>query len=718
MSVAGISQSIQQVEVVKAKVNGELEINHNNSAVNIAEKPAEEMSVQTQSNGPEGSRDMDDVIHTQKLFAVGRSEPVRLRMSERGPGAVKPITVPTLLRQVAQKVPNNVALAVKRNGQWVKWTYSQYYATVCRTAKAFIKLGLEPCSGVGIIGFNSPEWFFADLGAIFAGGLATGIYTTNTPEACQFVASNAKINIIVAENNMQLEKFIKIKDQLPHLKAIIQYSGEIAHRESFVYSWEDFVKLGDDVPDSQLEDRLKDVAPNKCCTLIYTSGTTGNPKGVMLSHDNVTWTAKATGDANKLRFGEEISVSYLPLSHVAAQVLDIYLPISFGGTVNFAGPDALKGTLGQTLKEIRPTSFFGVPRVWEKMMERMLAIGKETTGLKKKISTWAKGVGLKGNYNLQNGFSKRGKSCKRAGLPFGFGIANALVFSKVRAALGFDRCRFFISGAAPITRDTLEYFLSLNIPIAEVYGMSESSGPHTFGRDGAENRIMSVGFEFGGIQTKLANIDSDGNGEICMFGRDVLMGYLENEEKTKETMDEEGWLHSGDIGKKDKDGFLFITGRIKEIIITAGGENIAPVPIEDVVKECIPAISNCMLIGDKKKFLALLITLKTEVDPDTLEPQVQLTAPAMEWCRAQGSTATTVSDILDRPDTAVLKAVQAGIDKANSRAVSRAAKIQKWSILPKDFSIPGGELGPTLKLRRPIVAKMYLKTIDAFYAEK
>ncbi|XP_067665724.1 long-chain-fatty-acid--CoA ligase ACSBG2-like isoform X2 [Haliotis asinina] len=666
------------------------------------------MSVQTQSNGPQGSRDMDDVIPTENLYAIGRADPVRLHMTERGPGAVKPITVPNLLRQAAQNLPNNTALAVKRNGQWVKWTYSQYLASVCRAAKSFIKLGLEPCSGVGIIGFNSPEWFFADLGAIFAGGLATGIYTTNTPEACQFIASNAKINIIVAENNQQLEKFLKIKDELPYLKAIIQYSGEVAHRESFIYSWEEFMKLGDDVPDSQLEDRLKDLAPNKCCTLIYTSGTTGNPKGVMLSHDNVTWTAKATGDANKLRYGQEISVSYLPLSHVAAQVLDIYLPISYGGTVNFAGPDALKGALVQTLKEVRPTTFFGVPRVWEKMMERMLAVGKETTGLKKKISTWAKGMGLKGNYSLQNG----------GGLPFGFSIANALVFSKVRAALGFERCRFFISGAAPITKDTLEYFYSLNIPIAEVYGMSECSGPQTFGRDGPENRIMSVGFEFGGVQTKLANIDSDGNGEICMYGRHVMMGYLENEEKTKETLDEEGWLHSGDIGKKDKDGFLFITGRIKELIITAGGENIAPVPIEDVVKECIPAISNCMLIGDKKKFLSLLITLKTEIDPETMEPYPQLTSQALEWCREQGSTATTVSDILDKPDTAVLKAVQAGIDKANSRAVSRAAKIQKWSILPKDFSIPGGELGPTLKLRRPIVAKMYQKTIDAFYAEK
>ncbi|KAK6171646.1 hypothetical protein SNE40_018091 [Patella caerulea] len=241
------------------------------------------------------------------------------------------------------------------------------------------------------------------------------------------------------------------------------------------------------------------------------------------------------------------------------------------------------------------------------------------------------------------------------------------------------------------------------------------TGPHTFTRIGCR-RITSVGKEYPGSFTKLVNVDEEGNGEICMYGRHVFMGYLHEDEKTKEVIDEGGWLRTGDIGKKDKDGFLFVTGRIKELIITAGGENIAPLPVEDAVKAVLPVVSNCMIIGDKRKFLSMLITLKSDIDTDSQEPKDKLTDQVIEWCRSIGSTANNVSDIVGKNDEAVMKSIQQGIDKVNKAAVSRASVIQKWTILPKDFSIPGGELGPTLKLRRPIVVKMYQSIIDAFYA--
>ena len=268
----------------------------------------------------------------------------------------------------------------------------------------------------------------------------------------------------------------------------------------------------------------------------------------------------------------------------------------------------------------------------------------------------------------------------------------------------------------PITRETLEFFLSLDINVNEIYGMSECTGPHTMSFPW-KYRLGTVGQEVPGMFTKLDNPDQDGNGEICMAGRHVFMGYLNEEAKTRETFDDDGYLHSGDIGKRDDKGFLSITGRIKELLITAGGENVAPVPIEDTVKLELPVVSNCMLVGDKKKFLSMLITLKTKVDEETMQPKDELTPLAIEWCKSIGCKATTVSELLASPDESFLKAIQDGIDRANAKSVPRAQKIQKWSMLPRDFSIPGGELGPTLKLRRPIVTKMYEKTINKLYED-
>ncbi|KAK7116001.1 long-chain-fatty-acid--CoA ligase ACSBG2-like isoform X2 [Littorina saxatilis] len=653
---------------------------------------------------------IDEPVPADTLWTTRRDGAVKLRVRNSGPGSETPITVPTLIKSIAKKIPDHVAMAIKRDGAWVNWTYAQYLADIHRVAKSFIKLGLEPYKGVGIIGFNSPEWFLADLGALFAGGLAAGIYTTNSPEACQYVAESCQANILVVENNQQLQKILQVKDSLPHLKAIVQYTGEVAERQDNIYSWSEFMEKGNDVTDAELEERMKCLAPNKCCVLIYTSGTTGNPKGVMLSHDNITWTAQATKSAVmqnlNLTFGHLSMVSYLPLSHIAAQMLDIYALIACGGTCYFAQPDALKGSLAGTLREVRPHVFLGVPRVWEKMMESMQNAGRSSSGLKKKIAAWAKGVGLKGNYARMNGGS----------VPFGFGLAEKLVFKKVSNILGFDRCELRLSGAAPITKETLDYFLSLNLPLCEVYGMSECSGPHTTGFPKL-NHVCSVGKELPGITTVLDKMDEDGNGEIVMYGRHVLMGYIDEVEKTKEVLNESGGLLSGDIGRKDKDGFLFITGRIKELIITAGGENIPPVAIEDMVKEALPVVSQCTLIGDKRKFLSLLMTLKVDVNQDTQEPSDRLTPFAVDWVKSAGSAATTVTEILEPGDPAVLQAIQKGIDKVNSRVRSNAQKIQKWSMLPKEYSIPGGELGPTLKMRRPIIHKKYSNTIEGFYEE-
>ncbi|NWV69496.1 ACBG2 ligase, partial [Malurus elegans] len=582
-----------------------------------------------------------------------------------------------------------------------------------------LQLGLERFHGVGILGFNSAEWFIADIGAILAGGFAVGIYTTNSPGACHYVADNCSANIIVVENHKQLQKILEIEDSLPHLKAIVQYGEEIKERRPNLYSgatglphcgesWLEFMELGRDVPDSRLREVIASQKPNQCCTLIYTSGTTGQPKGVMLSHDNLTWTALAAGRyvmLNDALTSQEQVVSYLPLSHIAAQMSDIWSAMTFGVQVYFAQPDALKGSLVETLREVRPTAFLGVPRVWEKMEEKMKSVGMKSSAFRRRVASWAKGVGLQTNLKRMNGYSE---------VPVNFRLAKQLVYKKVRKAIGLDRCTKCYTGAAPITRDTLEYFLSLNIPVLELYGMSESSGPHTVSLPHAF-KLGSCGKELTGCHTLIHKPDRDGIGEICFSGRHVFMGYLNMEDKTKEAIDEDGWLHSGDLGKHDKDGFLFITGRIKELIITAGGENIPPVPIEDAVKNAVPIISNAMLVGDKAKFLAMLLTLKCVVDVETGEPGDELTPEALEYCRKLGSQASTVSEIISSKDQAVYAAIQKGISAVNEGAVSNAQKIQKWVLLEKDFSLFGGELGPTMKLKRPEVVQKYRDQIARFY---
>lgn len=333
----------------------------------------------------------------------------------------------------------------------------------------------------------------------------------------------------------------------------------------------------------------------------FQSGTVGNPKGVMLSHDNVTWNAQALADRlSDIRRGNEVMISYLPLSHIAAQMVDIFLSIFYAVTVYFADKDALKGSLVKTLQEANPTRFLGVPRVYEKIHEKMTAIGSQITGIKKIIATWAKNVTLQHWLDAIDGKDAQSLQYK---------IAKNFILSKAKVALGLSRCKTIASAAAPMSVDVKRYFMSLDLPIVEAFGMSESGGAHCLAHMEQFN-LETIGKQLPGVETKLLNKDENGHGEICMRGRHVFMGYINEVEKTNETLDDEGWLHSGDLGYIDEKGFVYITGRIKELIITAGGENIPPVHVEHLVKKEIEGISNAFLVGDKKKYLTMLITLK------------------------------------------------------------------------------------------------------------
>ncbi|XP_051484655.1 long-chain-fatty-acid--CoA ligase ACSBG1 isoform X3 [Apus apus] len=560
-------------------------------------------------------------------FADGR---VRLRIDKSCPQT--PITVHQMFKESLEKYGSLNALASKKNGKWEKITFSEYYCLSRKAAKSFLKLGLERFHSVGILGFNSPEWFISAVGAVFAGGIVTGIYTTNSPEACHYIAHDSKTNIMVVENQKQLDKIMQIWSRLPHLKAVVLYKDSVPERHPNLYTMEEFLELGKDLPDATLDDIINSQKPNQCCVLIYTSGTTGKPKGAMLSHDNITWTSahcSRAGDMQPAEVQQESIVSYLPLSHIAAQIYDLWTGIKWGEQVYFAEPDALKGSLIDTLKEVQPTSHMGVPRVWEKIMEKLKDASAQSGFMKKKMLSWAMSLSLERNLNCSRSCGKPAPGCR----------------------------------------------------------------------------------------VKLVDEDVEGNGEICFWGRTVFMGYLNMEDKTKEAFDEEGWLHSGDLGKLDKDGFLYVTGRIKDLIITAGGENVPPIPIEDAVKKELPVVSNAMVIGDKKKFLSMLLTLKSVLDPDTSDPTDILTEQARDFCQKTGSKATKVSEIVATRDQAIYQAIQEGINKVNMNATNRVHCIQKWIVLPRDFSISGGELGPTMKLKRLTVLEKYRHEVDSFYEE-
>nr|XP_055181925.1 long-chain-fatty-acid--CoA ligase ACSBG1 isoform X2 [Nyctereutes procyonoides] len=652
---------------------------------------------------PEKAKDAQLDGSEETLWTTRADGRVRPRLHPACPQP--PYTVHQMFYEALDKYGHLSALGFKRQGTWEHISYSQYYLLARRTAKGFLKLGLEQAHSVAILGFNSPEWFFSAVGTVFAGGIVTGIYTTSSSEACQYIAHDSRANIIVVDTQKQLEKILKVWKNLPHLKAVVIYGEAPPKKMANVYTMEEFMELGDELPEETLDAIIDTQQPNQCCVLIYTSGTTGSPKGVMLSQDNITWTARygsQAGDIQPAEVQQEVVVSYLPLSHIAAQIYDLWTGIQWGAQVCFAEPDALKGSLLNTLREVEPTSHMGVPRIWEKIMERIQEVTAQSGFIRRKMLLWAMSVTLEQNLTCPGSDLK----------PFTARLADYLVLAKVRQALGFAKCQKSFYGAAPMTAETQHFFLGLNIRLYAGYGLSETSGPH-FMSSPYNYRLYSSGKVVPGCLAKVVNEDSEGVGEICLWGRTIFMGYLNMEDKTREAIDAEGWLHTGDTGRLDADGFLYITGRLK-----AGGENVPPVPIEEAVKTELPIISNAMLIGDQRKFLSMLLTLKCTLDPDTSDPTDNLTEQAMEFCQRVGSKATTVSEIVGTKDEAVYKAIEQGIQRVNKNAAARPYHIQKWAILQKDFSISGGELGPTMKLKRFTVLDKYKDIIDSFYHEQ
>ncbi len=586
-----------------------------------------------------------------------------------------------VLADTVAKHGGRPALRVKRDGEWKTVTWSTYGRDVRRAARALIELGVQPGQGVSLIGQNNPEWLVADVGAIFAGAMPAGIYTTNSAEQARYITDHCEAKVSFADTPQQVAKFVAEKDRLPRLEAVVQMTGKPAadagRGKLRVLGWAEFLALGDAVPDAELDARLRAQKPDDVCTLIYTSGTTGEPKAVMITHTNIVWTAGSLLPTLKLG-PDDVSLSYLPLSHVAEQILTIHGPMAMGSVVYFA--ESIE-KLGENLAEVRPTVFMGVPRVWEKIQAKMQAAGQNAPPMRKKLVAWARKTGLAGGFAEQ-------RSAKK---PLLFPVAKKIVFDKVRQRLGLDRARICVTSAAPISRDTLEFFLALGIPLLEVYGMSECTGPATYSPP-ERYRTGKCGVGLPGAELKVAE-----DGEICMRGKHVFKGYLKDAEATKNALDSEGWLHSGDIGTIDAEGFLQITDRKKDLLITAGGENIAPQVLEGHLKG-IPVVAQAVVIGDRRKYLAALVTL----DPERLGAEAALA----------GSPARNVDDAAKC--SLFNKHLEKQIDTINEK-LARVQTIKRFTIIPQEFTIDGGELTPTMKVKRKVVNEKYKLEIESLY---
>jgi long-chain acyl-CoA synthetase len=587
-------------------------------------------------------------------------------------------TIVSRLFEQASTRPDAPALFTKQRGAWRAISYRSYAHTVRELARALLALGFTTGDTVSILGFNRPEWAYAAVGAMAAGGAAAGIYTTSSASEIRYIAGHAESKVLVVEDATLLERVLSIADELPALQKIVTMLP-CDSRDPRVIGFDAFLATGKAVDTERLDQRIASLEPGGLASLIYTSGTTGPPKGVMLSHDNLAFTASLAQELAGAG-ASDCSLSYLPLSHIAEQMFTIHGSVTMGGSVYFA--ESLE-KVPDNLKEVQPTLFFGVPRIWEKFHAKVSGGIANAKGPKRRLVEWARRVGLRVSQLRMKGREPVGL------LALEYKAAKRLVFDKLKPAMGLGRARFCVSGAAPIAKEVLEFFASLDVVILEVYGQSEDCGPTSCNLVG-RTKLGTVGPPAAGVTVKIAD-----DGEILVRGRNVFLGYMKDPEATREVL-VDGWLHSGDLGALDEDGFLTITGRKKDILITAGGKNIAPKNLEADLKNH-PLVSEAVVIGDRRKYLTALVTL----DPEALEA----------FGRTHG---LGPAELHQHPS--VRASIQATVDEIN-KDLARVETIKRFTILSRALSIESGELTPTLKVKRKVVSEHFASEIEAMYAE-
>ncbi len=563
-----------------------------------------------------------------------------------------------------------IAMRTRTSSGWSDITWADYARDARRVGKALMAQGVGPGGAVALSGANRAEWVVAAVGAMCVGAAPAGLYPTSTAEQAAYVLRHARARVALVDDGAQEHKLASQRASLPELRRVVRTDT----------GWEAFLASGDEVPDEAFARRLAAVRGADLATLIYTSGTTGAPKAVRLTHDNVAFTLRTYADALGLHGGDDDLVSYLPLSHVAEQNLTLFGPLLHGTRVWFCPRLEL---LGEVLREARPTLFFAVPRVWERLEGKLREAGAEAPLLARRIGAWARSVGARAARARLEGGRR----------PRSYPLADRLLLRRIKERLGLDRAKLLVSGAAKIRRETLEYFLSLDLPICEVYGMSEGCALATLNLPGRA-RLGTVGRPLPGVELRLAD-----DGEILLRGPHVFAGYLRDEAATREAVDADGWLRTGDVGALDPDGFLRITDRKKDLFKTSGGQYVAPAHVEGLLGT-IDGVGQAVVIGEGRGTCVALLALDPEAAPRVAE---RLGARARELPSLAG-------------DPVFLRHVAERVEAVNGR-LARHATVRRFHVLPAPFSIETGELTPTLKLKRRVVEARHEALIERMYRE-
>lgn len=594
-------------------------------------------------------------------------------------------TIPKLLARNRRLYSDKVALREKDLGIWQRVTWKEYWDHVCFFALGLRQLGLNKGDKVSILGDNCREWLYADLAVQCSSAVTVGIYPTDVASQVKYILENSESRFIVAKDQEQVDKVMEIKNDLPGLKKIIviDMKGLRRYKDPMIISFKDAQVLGRLLHEQEadlFENMVKGARSEDVAIIVYTSGTTGRPKGAMISHRNVV--AMIRGLAQVLEFRQKDSfVSALPLCHIAERMFSLIFPMWAGCTVNFAESVA---TLQEDMSEISPTAFLNVPRIWEKMhsnimirlqdsiffkrwmFRAMLPIGERVADLKlkRKPVPWFRKI-------LQ-------------------GVAYLLLFRPLRNHLGLLDARIFVSGAAPLSPDLMKFYHSIGVPVRESYGMTEMSGI-SFMPLNSEIKIGGVGKPIPGVEFKLA-----ADGEILQKGDSVFEGYYGNPQATREVI-VDGWLHTGDVGEVDADGDLRITDRKKDIIITAGGKNIAPSELENSLKFS-PYVKEAIIIGDRRKYLSCLIQIELE--------------NVAHWAQNNRIVYTNYKSLATHPE--VRKLIQAEVDKTNAN-FAQVERIKKFTILDKELDQDDEELTATMKVKRASIEKKFKELIESMY---